>query len=73
MIIVEILYMTLFIGMLVLKLNHNSMTLETKYTYFGTTMIVIICLILGAFIILGFAQTVEGILRCLRKRREAQQ
>lgn len=52
-IVVESLYLLLFIGMLILRLTSESVTLEMRYKYLGVPMIVIICLILGAFIALG--------------------
>lgn len=52
-IVVEALYFMVFVGMLILRLTPKSISLEVRYKYIGLTMIVIICLILGAFIILG--------------------
>lgn len=52
-IVVEILYFILFLGLLILRLTSESLSLEARYKYLGVPMIVLICLILGAFITLG--------------------
>ena len=67
-IVVEFLYLTLFVGMLVLKLLPEKISLETRHKYFGATMIVIICLILGAFISLGVFQLIYEIVMLCKKK-----
>lgn len=67
-IVVEFLYFLLFVGLLVFKLTSESVSRGSMSKYDGVTMIVIVCLILGAFITLGICQTVYSIYLLCRKK-----